>query len=247
MDKITNVTNINDNIHVYDNMFITFDNVISIRELSILEDVLLSNYDKYKDTFNISPFLNMDNQILTRCVLERTKRNIKDWLLIEGKEYDEDIYDSAFITNYQLTDLANGLPNLIRYDIVSKIVIAMDVNDKKQLKIISDLFSDEILCDKVFIVDNSEKTILEYFRKSSFTSIITDEINLLKKCSGYLKGKYISVPMTGYNTEIKTFDKEGKQRIALCRDNLELFAMQEKFELGIIETYRIKKDMFLYG
>lgn len=251
-----NIKDINNDYTVLNNtlknneyMFMTYDTLISVRELGTIQ-YLMENYDTFKNKLNLDVFIEKSNPYIIRLLLERKEKDIIKWLIKDMKDYEElyeELYDYINYTNSNIvTDFCLGIPKLLCSKSVSKLVISIDNRDINGLKILNDIFY-EYVDDKVFIVDNQESTIIKYIKDKKYTLLMTDEIDILNGCLKFLEGKSVCIPYTGYNFDVIDGELVDDIQLLMSKHKFEITSITHKFNLGFIEPFNMTEEMFAVG
>lgn len=232
-------------------MFISYNTLIVMKEINLIE-YIMKNYDKYKDKLYLDMFIDVCRPAIVRLLLERRVKDVIDWLIRDPKDSEDlhnELYDYINYTSEDaiFTDFSTGLVKLLCSHSVEKIVISMDYNDVCGLKLLNELFY-EYVDDKIFIVDMEQSTIVKYIKDKNFTLIMTDEIDILANCLELLEGKSVCIPFTGYNFEKRKDELMiDDMELLLSKHEFEIKSYQYKFNLGFIEPFKMKPEMFQMG
>lgn len=232
-----------------DNIFMTYNNVIQIVDMYIL-DLLLSNYNKGANKeFNLDYIRENSEDRLLYLLLNRKKYNIFDWLKRDDKIYNDSEY-KMFIDKFPVnddikfcTDFILGFRNYIyTMSSVKKLTIATgDNNYKKQIcKKLFDGFSGLSFCD------NDDETIENHIKDKTYQVIITDRSDLITKNLDTLLGKIICIPYIGYLFEFVEIEKD-IEPILVSKDRLEILTEQKEITIGYFNPINIKDTMFGKG
>lgn len=128
-------------------IFVSYNEIIKNPYPFILSQIVKRYTDFYKDFLDINKFKSLDNDNLLRLVIQRSEKNIFEYLAIKKFDYEsslQDIYnkfDDLFIYSPQL-QIADSLTMLLSQKFTKKIYIHSDVYDKRIHLDIQTLFQD---------------------------------------------------------------------------------------------------------
>lgn len=242
--------NVFDNtLEKHENMFITYDTIFLFKEIWLYENIIQPKFDYYKQYLNIAPLEGLCRLALIRIFLERKEKDFIKWLAKDKesllKMVDELGKYKYTLKNSMPTDFGRGILNLMLNGSVRKLTISMDNNDVQALTVLNDLFGN-YSGDRVFIVDNSPSTIVNYIKNKSYTLIATDELDVIKDHMSDLEGKTLCIPYTGYNFDIVD-ENRFEEPLMISKGLWEFNSIEYKFNIGFVEVYKIVDEMFHMG
>ena len=233
-----------------ENAFITYNNIMMINEIFVYEYEIKPNFDYYNKYLKLDIFKGMSMNACLKIILQRKVKDFIEWLGRNEKsiiKMKEEI-SNKFIYTHKYADLSNlgeGILNLLLNGNVKKAVIAVDHNDKVALDLLLDLF-EVIPEEKVFFVDYTKENIEKYIKDEDYKLIMTDEDDILYDNRFSLKGKSVCIPYVGYNFEQIEVDN-GLGQVLLSKHKWEFYEKELECSIGFIEPYKLVPEMFHVG
>lgn len=228
-----------------DKIVITYDNIILMKEIGLVE-YLLDNFDYYNKYLKLDIFKKYKKCAIIRILVDRKE---KDFISLFARDKNSEIKMRKELKdrldktlNNKVSNFATGLLKLIMTRNIDKVVILIDKSDIEGIRLLGNLYNQ--YTDLIYIVDKTEENMKKYFTDDSYGIIFTDETDILnlKKVKKKLKGKTVCIPFTGYNFR-KQKSKIDDSEFIISKLAFEFESIKYFFNIGFIDAYKITKEM----
>lgn len=224
-----------------DNLLITYDTIISLKEYCFYNNIIEPKFDYYNKYLRLDLFKLYKEPARIRILLNRKEKNFIDWLArnddakqLMHEELDNLLKYTHSEDFYHISSFAIGLKKFMINDFVNKITIMIDFKDTKGVSLLCKLYSE--YQDKIKLVDYNRESFFNQIKKHDV--IITDNTDIIDENIEFIKGKTISIPYTGYNFTID------EKNILLSKDKFEFKSVLYSFNIGFIELFKITNAMY---
>lgn len=224
-----------------DNLLITYDTIISLKEYCFYNNIIEPKFDYYNKYLRLDLFKLYKEPARIRILLNRKEKNFIDWLardeeakILMHEELDNLLKYTHSEDFYHISSFAIGLKKFMINDFVNKITIMIDFKDTKGVSLLCKLYSE--YKDKIKLVDYNEINFLNQIKNHDI--IISDNTDIIDNNIEYIKGKTICIPYTGYNFTIDN------KMIMMSSNKFEFKSVLNSFNLGFIELFKITNTMY---
>lgn len=230
-----------------DNLLITYDTIISLKEYCFYNTIIEPKFDYYNKYLRLDLFKLYKEPARIRILLNRKEKNFVDWLardenskILMHKELDNVLKYTHSDEFYHISSFAIGLKKFMINDFVNRITIMIDFEDTKGVSLLCKLYSE--YQDKIKLVNFNEVNFLDQIKKHDV--IITDCTDILDNNIESIKGKTVCFPFTGYNFIIDEKTMVMSKKMLLSKDKFEFKSVLYSFNLGFIDLFKITNAMY---
>lgn len=226
------------------NVLITYDGIINMKEIGLFKNYMIPNYDNLIDFYKLELFKNISFGKMIRYLDLRNTKDINKWLIRKDKvPLTLSILPEYINSDIQgITSFAISLINLLTSDNINKVTIIVDFNDRNAILIIKNLYGDFIK-EKITLVNKTNDNFDKYLKDDSYDLVLTDESEYISNKTELLKGKTICIPYTGYNFIKEKINVPGEmyKEVLYSKEMWEFKTIKSDYDVGFMELFNADK------